>query len=78
FRRVLQCRTGHCFKGEYYRHFIPNEPDDCPCGNPADTRPHPARLPPVRAGLPTILGTAEEITALIGRSGTITKTGTPR
>lgn len=37
FGRVIQCRTGHSFSGEYYHIHVPNEPDDCPCGAPSQT-----------------------------------------
>lgn len=94
FGRVTQCRTGHCFTGEYYRYFVPAEPDDCPCGHHRQTRAHVLQDCPryvlhrhvlrdisETIDLPTILGTAEGIAALavfIARSGAFTKMGAPR
>ncbi|EPS97143.1 hypothetical protein FOMPIDRAFT_27216, partial [Fomitopsis schrenkii] len=91
FGRVVQCRTGHGFTGEYYRSHVPTEPDDCPCGAPFQTRRHILqdcpRYEPTRhilraasaqIDLPTILGTEDGINALaefIEQSGAFTKTG---
>ena len=91
FGRVLQCRTGHGFTGEYYRIHVPTEPDDCPCGSPFQTRQHiPQDCPRYdearhilrdvseHIDLPTILGTEKGIAALaefITKSGAFTKTG---
>ncbi|OSX55828.1 hypothetical protein POSPLADRAFT_1081796, partial [Postia placenta MAD-698-R-SB12] len=88
------CRTGHCFTGEYYRFFVPAEPDDCPCGLHRQTRAHILQDCPRYAphrhilrgvsttiDLPTILGTEKGIAALavfIARSGAFTKSGAPR
>ncbi|KZW00227.1 hypothetical protein EXIGLDRAFT_797787 [Exidia glandulosa HHB12029] len=41
FSRLLQCRTGHAFTGEYYRAI--NKPERglaCTCGVPLQTRDH--------------------------------------
>ncbi|EJD39593.1 hypothetical protein AURDEDRAFT_71053 [Auricularia subglabra TFB-10046 SS5] len=41
FARLLQCRTGHAFTGEYYRAI--NKPERgyaCTCGVPLQTRDH--------------------------------------
>ena len=93
FGRVIQCRTGHGFTGEYYRIHVPNEPDDCPCGAPFQTRQHILQdCPRYEAArhilrresehidLPTILGTEKGINALakfLEQSGAFTKTGNP-
>jgi len=33
FGRVVQCRTGHAYTGEFRRQFAPGEPTICPCDN---------------------------------------------
>ena len=40
FGRLVQCRTGHAFIGEYYKQFVPDENVDCPCGEALQTREH--------------------------------------
>lgn len=40
YGRLIQCRTGHGFMGEYYATFVPTEPTRCPCGEPRQTREH--------------------------------------
>ncbi|KNZ76138.1 hypothetical protein J132_11360 [Termitomyces sp. J132] len=40
FTRMVQCRIGHMFIGEYYTHFVPTESAGCPCGEPYQTREH--------------------------------------
>jgi ribonuclease HI len=41
YGRMIQCRTGHAFLGEYYKHFnIPVDDTACPCGKPLQTRNH--------------------------------------
>src|SRR5262249_52994100 len=40
FGRLTQCRTGHCFCGEYYDSFVPTETVSCPCGELFQTRDH--------------------------------------
>ncbi|KZV84744.1 hypothetical protein EXIGLDRAFT_591699, partial [Exidia glandulosa HHB12029] len=87
-------RTGHCFSGEYYAQFVPNESVDCPCGEDFQSREHILRhcaryerhrhiLRAVSrdVSLPEILGTADGIEALakfLRKSGAFTKTGEPR
>lgn len=94
FGRVVQCRTGHCFQGAYYKTFVPSEDVDCPCGERLQTREHSLRECPrydafrgkLRDAsrniiLSEILGTPRGIEALSGflrRSGAFTKTGEPR
>jgi len=94
YGRVLQCRTGHGFIGEYYSQFVPSESVDCPCGAPYQTRRHLLQACPrydehrhiLQAvsdtiDIPTILGTAEGIAALacfLVKSGALTKTGERR
>ncbi|KAG7445344.1 uncharacterized protein BT62DRAFT_859846, partial [Guyanagaster necrorhizus] len=40
FGRVLQCRTGHGYIGEYYSQFVPSKDVDCPCGETFQTQEH--------------------------------------
>lgn len=40
FERLVQCRTGHGYFGEYYEHFVPTENNACPCGGTCQTREH--------------------------------------
>ncbi|EJD53455.1 hypothetical protein AURDEDRAFT_54215 [Auricularia subglabra TFB-10046 SS5] len=41
FARLLQCRTGHAFTGEYYRAIDkPERGFACTCGVPLQTRDH--------------------------------------
>jgi ribonuclease HI len=93
FGRLIQCRTGHGFLGEYYKQFVPDENVDCPCGEPFQTREHILRDCPKYQthrhileevsrdiSLPEILGTEKGIEALIDfleESGAFTKTGKP-
>lgn len=94
FGRIVQCRTGHAYIGEYYKSFVPSEQVDCPCGAPLQTRAHILQECPrydehrhiLRAEsesieLPTILGTKEGVEALatfLENSGAFTKTGEER
>jgi ribonuclease HI len=94
FGRLLQCRTGHNYSGEYYAKFVPSENINCPCGEPLQTREHILRECPrytahrqilrdtsPRLFLPTLLGSKEGIKAtasFLERSGAFTKTGNPR
>ncbi|KAK0485344.1 hypothetical protein EDD18DRAFT_1053228, partial [Armillaria luteobubalina] len=89
FGRLVQCRTGHCFAGEYYSRFVPQEDIQCPCGEHLQSREHIIRDCPRYDGhreslhkvsrdiyLPDILGTNEGIDALasfLEKSGTFTK-----
>jgi hypothetical protein len=93
FGRLVQCRTGHGFLGEYYNQFVPDENVDCPCGEPFQTREHILRDCPKYQthrhileeesrdiSLPEILGTEKGIEALIDfleESGAFTKTWKP-
>ncbi|KAK0492198.1 hypothetical protein EDD18DRAFT_1014683, partial [Armillaria luteobubalina] len=88
------CRTGHCFSGEYYSCFVPQEDIQCPYGEPMQTRDHIIRKCPRYDGhrerrhkvssdiyMPDILGTKEGIEALtsfLENLGAITKTGNPK
>ncbi|OSX56921.1 hypothetical protein POSPLADRAFT_1158472, partial [Postia placenta MAD-698-R-SB12] len=92
FGHVTQCRTRHCFTGEYYCFFFYAEPNDC--SPHRQTRAHIRqdclRYVPhwhilrgvsTTIDLPTILGTEKGIAALavfIAHSGTFTKSGAPR
>ena len=94
FGRLVQCRTGHGYIGDYYRRFIQNQPTTCPCGEPFQTRDHiiavcklydnfceDLRLVSRDISLPEILGTPKGIEALakfLELSGAFTKTGQPR
>lgn len=40
YARLIQCRTGHAFIGEYYHRFVPSEDTSCPCGERFQTRAH--------------------------------------
>ncbi|KAI6122618.1 hypothetical protein EDD16DRAFT_1570072 [Pisolithus croceorrhizus] len=40
YGRLIQCRTGHAFTGEYYSSFVPSETVSCPCGKRLQTREH--------------------------------------
>jgi len=40
YGRLVQCRTGHAFMGEYYNKHIPTEDRSCPCGEPLQSRDH--------------------------------------
>lgn len=74
FGRLLQCRTGHGYTGEYRKQFVPGESVDCPCGEPFQTREHLIRECPLYEdqrdilreisrdiSLPEILGTPKGI-----------------
>ena len=94
FGRLIQCRTGHGFFGEYYNRFVPSESVDCKCGEPYQTREHllcecpqyedqrhVLREASRDLSLPEILGTKDGIAALakfLEASGAFTKTGKPR
>ncbi|KAJ3840660.1 hypothetical protein F5878DRAFT_522408, partial [Lentinula raphanica] len=47
FGRLMQCRTGHAYIGEYYSKFVPSKNVDCPCGEARQTREHILRECPV-------------------------------
>ncbi|KAJ3738241.1 hypothetical protein EV360DRAFT_3934, partial [Lentinula raphanica] len=77
FGRLMQCRTGHAFLGEYYSKFVPIKNVDCPCGAELQTREHILRECPKYEDyryilqkvsqdicLTDILGTEEGIEAL--------------
>jgi hypothetical protein len=91
FGRLIQCRTGHGYIGEFYQRFVPSENVNCICGEPLQTREHLLRECPryethrhiLRQvsrdiSLPEILGTRDGIRALsefLEKSGAFTKTG---
>ena len=91
FGRLLQCRTGHSYSGEYYHRFVPSADPACPCGEPIQTREHIIQVCPIYERhrntlrkvsqilyLPDLLGTKEGIKALISfldNSGAFTKNG---
>ncbi|KAK1216502.1 hypothetical protein PQX77_020854 [Marasmius sp. AFHP31] len=94
FGRIVQCRTGHGFIGEYYYEFVPMKNTDCPCGERLQTREHIIRTCPTYEpyrhilrkvskdiALPDILGNPDGIEALteyISKSGAFTVTGRRR
>lgn len=94
FGRLVQCRTGHGYSGEYYRRFVPTESTQCQCGEALQTREHILRECPLYdehrpylrkvsedVSLPEILGTRDGISALITfleKSGAFSKNGRPR
>lgn len=91
FGRLVQCRTGHAYIGEYYSKFVPSKNTDCICGEPLQTREHILReCPEYEAhrnilrkfsrdiSIPEILGTKDGIYALaefLEESGAFTRTG---
>ena len=40
FGRLIQCRTGHGYFGDYYRSAVPSENISCPCGEEIQTCKH--------------------------------------
>ncbi|KAJ3766336.1 hypothetical protein FB446DRAFT_676608, partial [Lentinula raphanica] len=94
FGRLVQCRTGHAYIGEYYSKFVPGKNIDCPCGEALQTREHILRECPQyhdfryvleKASpdviLADILGTSEGVEALsefLELSGAFTRTGKHR
>jgi len=78
FGRLVQCRTGHGYMGDYYRRFVIKEEQlGCPCGEPLQTRDHILAVCPIYEhfredlrqasrdiSLPEILGTTKGIKAL--------------
>lgn len=94
YGRLIQCRTGHGFFGEYYATFVPTEPIMCSCGEPRQTREHILRDCPLFARqrihlrhvsyniiLNEILGTEKGIKALakfIEESSAFKKVGLER
>ncbi|KAJ6609299.1 hypothetical protein B0H10DRAFT_1713802, partial [Mycena sp. CBHHK59/15] len=89
YGRVVQCRTGHAFIGEYYAKFVPTERMECQCGEPFQTRDHllwecerynehrgVLREASPQIAIPDILGMEKGIQALakfLERSGAFTK-----
>lgn len=94
FGRLMQCRTGHGYIGEYYQQFHINESIDCPCGEELQTREHILRECPRYEEsreelrkvsrdivLSDILGTMQGIKALtkfLGKSGAFSRSGEGR
>ncbi|EIW74102.1 hypothetical protein CONPUDRAFT_160359, partial [Coniophora puteana RWD-64-598 SS2] len=77
YGRMLQCRTGHCFAGEYYADFVPSERMACPCGARRQSRQHiicecpqyenarrHLQKPNVELSLTDVLGTKKGLQAL--------------
>jgi hypothetical protein len=93
FGRVIQCRTGHGYLGEYYNRFVPSKDIDCPCGEHIQTREHVLRDCIIyeqhrnilretseTIALPVILGSEGGVEALalfLEKSGALTKHGNP-
>ena len=94
FGRLIQCRTGHRYTGEFYSRFVPDENIDCPCGERLQTQEHIIRDCPryeehrdtlrevsATLSLLVLLGTKKGLEAFatfLGRSGAFTETGRPR
>ena len=91
FGRLVQCRTGHAYTGEFRKQFFPEKSVDCECGEELQTREHiiracdryEAQRTKLRTeyrelALPELLGTPKGIAALsefIRGSGAFTFTG---
>lgn len=91
FGRLIQCRTGHAYTGEFRRQFFPEKSTNCECGEDLQTREHIIRecnryeeqRKKLRKhnrdlALPELLGTPKGIAALaefIRDSGAFTFTG---
>lgn len=91
FGRLVQCRTGHAYTGEFRKQFFPEKTTNCECGEDPQTREHIIRectryeeqRAKLRAqnrelALPELLGTPKGIAALatfIRESGAFTFTG---
>ncbi|KAJ6613598.1 hypothetical protein B0H10DRAFT_1630755, partial [Mycena sp. CBHHK59/15] len=89
YGRLVQCRTGHAFIGEYYAKFVPLERIACQCGERYQTREHILREcenyeqhrdllrdASAELSLPDILGTENGLQALakfLEASGALTK-----
>lgn len=92
FGRLVQCRTGHAYTGEFRRQFFPEKSTNCECGVDPQSREHIirdcARYEDQRdklrefnrdLALPELLGTPKGIAALtefLRDSGAFTFTGT--
>ncbi|KAI6101635.1 hypothetical protein EDD16DRAFT_1461716, partial [Pisolithus croceorrhizus] len=70
YGRLIQCRTGHAFTGEYYSSFVPLENTSCPtCGEHIQAREHILTTCPAFENYRTILRSASEdliVTDIIG------------
>lgn len=91
FGRLVQCRTGHAYTGEFRRQFFPEKSTNCGCGEDLQTREHIIRECTRYANyredlqetnrnlaLPELLGTPKGIAALadfLRDSGAFTFTG---
>jgi len=92
FGRLVQCRTGHAYTGEFRKQFFPEKSTNCGCGVDPQTREHTIREcthyenPRINLReqyrelpLPELMGTPKGITALadfLKDSGAFTFTGT--
>ena len=91
FGRLLQCRTGHSYMGEYSQRFVPSANPACPCGETTQTREHIIQSCPTYEEyrtilhqasqtlyLPDLLGAKDGIQAMasfLEKSGAFTKNG---
>lgn len=69
YGRLIQCRTGHAFIGEYYSSFVPTENPSCPCGEHIQTREHILTSCPAYEPYRNILRSASEdliVTDILG------------
>jgi hypothetical protein len=94
YRRLIQCRMGHAFTGEYYDRFVPTESTECRCGEHIQMHEHIIRSCPRYAehrhilqtnhpnlNIADLMGTKIGLEALVKflkASGAFTKTGEPR
>jgi ribonuclease HI len=94
YGRLVQCRTGHAFIGEYYDRFVPTKRTKCRCGAPFQTREHIIRRCTLYAAhrhilrethpdlnVADLIGTKdglETLTKFLQSSGAFTKSGEPR
>ena len=92
FGRLLQCRTGHGYAGDFYAKLKPGTDPSCPCGEPSQTRTHILRechlykdhryiLRKISPSIypPDILGTRKGVEALaefLSKSNAYTRSGT--
>ena len=60
YGRLIQCRTGHAFMGEYYNKHVPTEDRSCPCGELLQSRDHILATCPMYADQRQVLKTASE------------------
>jgi len=70
YGRLLQCRTGHGYIGEYYQRFVPSADPTCPCDETTQTREHIIQYCPTYERFRTILRQASQTLYLLDLLGT--------